>query len=325
MPKVVRLRYRDPNTGHDKYLQTNIEIHGTREKAKKYLEDKRDVIVDKLKQTKVKEPEAKDPEAKDPEAKDPETKEPDYSEVSKVELDNGCSPTDFNLMNMKFESSPLLDQIFNNLQFSPFTLDMDINKTGIGICIYGSGKSGKTYLLKHILDKYVSGKGCAVLMAENIHSDAYSQYPADIIKTDGYSPILIKAAARINKRLNNKYAFTFILDDIIDKKNDAKLESLYLTLRNSKLSCITLQQCVQNMKSTSRSNSNIHIFKKFNSPITVENYILKHYIGNYPPFKDLSTKDAVSLYFRITNTDYNFFVLDSLNNTLILCRGVDLK
>jgi hypothetical protein len=311
MVKVVRLRYIDPESNKAKFLQTNISIHGTREKAKKFLEDKRDVILGKAK--------AAEPKEQTEPAEPTETTE----EVVKINTKEECSK-DTNLMNMTFESSPKLDQIFNNLQFSPFRLDMDITKTGVGLCIYGSGKSGKTFLLRHILDKYVSGKGCAILMAENIHSSSYSEYPSDIIKTDGYSPALIKAAARINKRLNNRYAFTFILDDIIDKKNDAKLESLYLTLRNCKLSVITLQQCVQNMKSTSRSNSNIHIFKKFNSPITVENYILKHYLGNYPPFKDLSTKDAVALYFKITNTDYNFFVLDSLNNTLILCRGTDL-
>lgn len=314
MPKVVRLRYKDPETGKNKFLQTKIEIHGTREKAKKFLEDKRDVLLDKEKVVKIDTKEVVESDVEIPEV--PQT-EPPVEENKQI--------TSLNLMDIPVDSSPELDRIYSQLQYSPFSLDMDITKTGYSCTIFGSSKSGKSYLLKYLLDKYISGKGVAILSAQNIHNDIYSNYPRDIIRTDTYSPITIKAAARINKKLNNKYPFTFILDDIIDSKSDNRLESLYLTLRNSKVSVITLLQNVQLLKSTSRSNSNIIIFKKFNNAHTIENYVMKQYIGNYPPFKDLSMKDKINLYFKITNDGhFSFFVLDVLNNSLILCRGTDL-
>jgi len=321
MPTVKRLSYRHPLTNEKKFLQTNIAIHGSAEKARKFLEDKRDVIIENLKngvaeQISTKE-ELERPSLTTSDFKDKD----DNKELASSDRQDMTE----NLMDMPVEATPEIDRIYGELHFSPFHLDMDITKTGYSCTIFGSSKSGKSYLLKHLLDKYISGKGVSILSAQNIHNDVYSNYPSDLIKTDTYSPILIKASARINKRLNNRYPFTFILDDIIDSKNDSRLESMYLTLRNSKVSIITLLQNVQLLKSTSRSNSNIIIFKKFNNSYTIENYIMKQYIGNYPPFKDLKMSDKVNLYLRIMNDgNYNFFVLDVLNNTLILCKGTDL-
>ena len=311
MPKVTRLKYTDPKTGHIKWLQTNIEIHGSKDKARKFLEHKRDVLLGK--ETKTTEPTET--------TETTETTEPtETTELTRFKISDSS-----NLMDIPAESTPEIDRIYSELQFSPFKIDMDVTKTGYSVTIFGSSKAGKSYLLKYLLEKYISGKGIAVLSAQNIHSDIYSDYPKDIIKTDTYSPILIKAAARINKKLNNRYPFTFILDDIIDNKNDSKLESIYLTLRNSKVSVITLLQNVQLMKSTSRSNSNIIIFKKFNNPHTIQEYIMKQYIGGYPPFHDLKMVDKVNLYMKIMNDgNYNLFVLDVLNNSLILCKGTEL-
>ena len=310
---VVRTRYICPITNTPKFLQTKVNMHASRKDAKEFLDRKKKKILENK----------FDPDSADVENIEPE--EPKEPEM--IKLDDADGMQSDNLMNIPVESSAEIDRIYESLQFSPFKLNMDITADGHSISIFGSSKSGKTTLLKNLLKKYVTNKkSICVLSAQNAHSKAYKDYPKEIILTDNYSPILVKAAARINKKSNNKYPICFVLDDIIDAKNDRKLEDIYLTLRNSLISIIVLIQNVQLLRSTSRSNSNIVIFKKFNNPKTIEDYVMKEFLGNYPPFRDLRMNDKVNLYFKIMNDgNYNFFVLDVLENTLILCKGTDLK
>jgi len=244
-----------------------------------------------------------------------------------VKQDSMDGKDNLNLMDMAVESSPEIDRIYSELKFSPFNLNMDITDTGFSVTIVGSSKSGKTYLLKRLLEKYVTNKkSICILCAQNVHNNIYRGYPKDVIMTDAYSSTLVKAGARINKKMNNKFPICYVLDDIITVKNDSKLEDAYLTLRNSLVSIIVLIQNIQLLKSTSRSNSNIIIFKKFNNPKAIEEYVMKEYLGNYPPFRDLKMADKVTLYIKIMNDgNYNFFVLDVLDNSLILCNVRQLK
>jgi len=315
---VVRTRYIDPVTNTPKFLQTSIAKHANRDAAKKFLDEKKRKILEKANKEVFTDVTNVDEDI------DTSGTEPDSMVVGLADNEQG----ECNLMSISVESSPIINQIYDNLQFSPFKLDMDITKTGYSVTIFGSSKSGKTYLLEHLLKRYVTNKkSICILAAQNIHNNIYKDYPKDIIKTDAYSPLMVKAGARINKKLNNKFPICYVLDDIITMKNDKKLEDAYLTLRNSLISIIVLIQNIQLLKSTSRSNSNILIFKKFNNPLAIENYVMKEYLANYPPFRDLDKMSMkVSLYMKIMNDgNYNFFVLDVLENTLILCKGTDLK
>lgn len=309
---VVRLQFKDPTTNLTKYLQTDLDRHPNKEAARQFLLEKKRKIIEAGKN---KTPENIEDVDKDKDDKDPQM----------VQADNEGG--ECNLMNIPVESSQMLQDIYDNLTFSPFKLNLDIEDTGHSLTVVGSSKSGKTTLLKSLLDQYITNKKCiCVMAAHNMHNKIYKNYHKDIIKTDQYSNILVKAGARINKRLGNKFPFVYVLDDIITMKNDKKLEDCYLTLRNSLVSIIVLIQNIQLLKSTSRSNSNIIIFKKFNNPKAIEDYVMKEYLANYPPFRDLAMKDKVNLYMKIMNDgNYNFFVLDVLENTLILCKGTDLK
>ena len=308
---VVRTRYICPISGKPKFLQTNLSNHSCKKAAKEFLAEKKKMILSQnVKEVK---------EVK-------ETGEVKEVEVTKEEIKDMSNINEVNLMDIPIESSPHIDKIYNELKYSPFKLNMNINEDGHSCTIFGSSKSGKSYLLERLLKKYVTKKAICILSAQNAHSKIYKNYPKDIIITDSYSPIFIKAGSRINKKSNNKYPMCFVLDDIIDKKSDRGLEDIYLTLRNSMCSIIVLLQNIQLLKSTSRSNSNILIFKKFNNPFAISEYVMKQYLGNYPPFKDLNMSDKVTLYMKIMNDGhYNFFILDVLENTLILCRGTDLK
>jgi hypothetical protein len=298
MSKVVRLSYWDPKTAKNKYLQVNVDKFASREEAKKYLTDKRDRLKKGL-------------------SEDP-PKEEKKEEEKKVELPKELPNDETNLMDVQVDITPEMSAALAKLKYSDFNLKIT-PKTGTSITLFGASKSFKTTLLKRILEQYYS-KDCIILLcAENVHAEIYDDIPKNIIKLDHYAPALIQSMYMINKKLNNKYRFVVILDDIIDKKSDHYLEKLYLTLRNSRISIITSLQNIQLLKSTARGNSNIVIFRKFNQAKAVENYAMDEYLKNFPPFKDLKKNDKIALYMYITNK-HDYFVLDVLNNSLILCQ-----
>lgn len=306
----ARISYVSKKDHKLKFLQTAINKHETKEKAMIYLKE--------LKEKKKKEEENElhgttdkiDKDAIDDIVIDDAIDDPNKNIKTKTD-----ETILNNLMNEQMISTPKLDQIILNLKYSPFRLEVDPHETGSSITLFGSSKSYKTTLLKRILNEYYSEDTITLLCAQNLHAPIYNDLPDDIIKLDCYCAAMVKAMYRINKRTKNKYSFVVVLDDIIDEKNDKDIEKLFLTLRNAKISIITLLQHITLLKSSARSNSNIVIFRKFNQPAVIEQYVMKHYLKNYPPFKDLSMSDAVTLYMRITNT-HDFFVLDVLNNTL---------
>lgn len=297
---VVRTSYWSTKEKKNKYLQVGIAKYGSREAAKEFLEKKKKLMMERENGT--------DEKKEDPKE---EPKE-DTKEESKE--DN----TETNLMDMETEASPHLDQIISSIKYSPFRLEID-ETTGTSITIFGSSKSYKTTLLKRIIDKYYSKDCMPLLCAQNIHAPIYDDLNNNVITINHYSPNLVKSMAKINKKTKNKYRFLVILDDIIDSKNDKQLEQLYLTLRNAQISVICNLQNIQLLKATSRGNSNIVVFRRFNQDKAIEKYCMQEYLANFPPFKDLKMADKILLYRKITNK-HDYFVLDIINNTLILCK-----
>ena len=307
---VVRLNYWSKKDKKQKSLQTNLNKHESREKAKDFLKEKRDKALEK--EQKLMNPD-KEPEN---EPQNDEIK-PETTEIEQQKDNTDCETTNF--MDETVDSTPQLKEIIANLKYSPFKLEVDPDVTGSSITIFGSSKSYKTTILKRILRKYYSKDTLTLLCAQNIHAPIYKDIPKEIIKTDDYYPSAVMAMYRVNKRLDNRYPFVVVLDDIVDKKSDKDLEKLYLTLRNAKISVITLLQNVQLLKSTARGNSNIVIFRKFNQAKAIEEYVMKEYLANFYPFRDLRMCDKINLYMQLTNA-HNFFVLDVINNSLTLHR-----
>jgi len=304
---VVRLNYWSKLEKKQKSLQTNLNKHESREKAKQFLIEKRDKNLEK--ESKLMNADKKEeitPE--NTEQQDIITPEPDKKEEETT-----------NFMNETVDMTPELNNIITNLKYSPFKLEVNPDETGSSITIFGSSKSYKTTILKRILKKYYTKDTMTLLCAQNVHAKIYDDLPKEIIKTDDYYPATVMAMYKVNKKLNNKYPFVVVLDDIVDKKSDKDLEKLYLTLRNAKISVITLLQNVQLLKATARGNSNIVIFRKFNQAKAIEDYVMKEYLANFYPFRDLRMADKINLYMQLTNK-HNFFVLDVINNTLTLHR-----
>lgn len=304
MSKVVRLNYWSKLEKKQKSLQTNVDKHESREKAKEYLKEKRDKALEKEKLL-----------------MDKETKPEEITQPEQVIIPENNEKVDetINFMDATVESTPQIDTIIANLKYSPFKLEVNPDETGSSITIFGSSKSYKTTILKRILKKYYTKDTLTVLCAQNVHAPIYKDLPKEIIKTDDYCPELVTAMYKINKKTENKYPFVIVLDDIVDKKSDKDLEKLFLTLRNAKISVVILLQNIQLLKATARGNSNIVIFRKFNQAHAIEEYVMKQYLANFYPFKDLKMADKVNLYMKLTN-NHDFFVLDVLNNSLTLHR-----
>ena len=304
---VVRLNYWSKLEKKQKSLQTNLNKHESREKAKEYLIEKRDRNLEK--ERKLMDADKKDEKDEIQEVQ-PDINQPDVEQKEEQTT---------NFMNETVDMTPELNVIIANLKYSPFKLEVNPDETGSSITIFGSSKSYKTTILKRILKKYYTKDTLTLLCAQNVHAKIYNDLPNEIIKTDDYYPSAVMAMYKVNKKLNNKYPFVVVLDDIVDKKSDKDLEKLYLTLRNAKISVITLLQNVQLLKATARGNSNIVIFRKFNQAKAIEDYVMKEYLANFYPFRDLRMADKINLYMQLTNK-HNFFVLDVINNTLTLHR-----
>ncbi len=299
MPKAVKVSYWSTREQKTKYLQTNVSRHGSVEKAREYLED--------LKAVKLKE--------------DPMVQGPQSTGV--IDPNPSADPSEgYNLLDQALETNPQLDQIKSEIQYSDFNLEID-PETGLSITLFGASKSYKTYLLKRIIKKYFDKECIVLLCAQNVHAKIYEDLPSHVIKLDHYSKQLVRVMAEINKKCENYYRFVVILDDIITDKSEKNLEQLYLTLRNSRISVITCLQNIQLLKKTSRGNSNIVIFRKFNQDAPIMDYAMKEYLANFPPFKDLKMTEKVILY-RMFTQNHDYFVLDVLNNTLIVCKEEDI-
>lgn len=308
----IRTSYKSKTDGKTKYITTKLSLHKSREDAKEFLRKKREDAIlreDRYRAIKDGTESGIKPDEKEKQPENPE---------------NPDNPDDYNLMNVKVESTPMIDSIIANLKFSPFKLEVNPDETGSSMVIFGSSKSYKTTLLKRILKEYYSDDTITLLCAPNVHAKIYKDLPKEIIKSDEYLPDIVKSMYFINKKTDNKYPFVVVLDDVIDKKNDGDLEKLFLTLRNAKISVVVLLQNIQLLKSTSRGNANIVIFRKFNQSNVVEDYVMKHYLANFFPFRDLKMADKVSLYMKVTN-NHDFFVLDVINNTLTVHHEPELK
>jgi len=307
---VVRLNYWSKLEKKQKSLQTNLNKHESREKAKEYLIEKRDRNLEKEKKLMESDEKKQVPQ---------EQETAGTTGTTGQNADPVKEDQTTNFMNETVDMTPELNGIIANLKYSPFKLEVNPDETGSSITIFGSSKSYKTTILKRILKKYYTKDTLTLLCAQNVHAKIYQDLPNEIIKTDDYYPSTVMAMYKVNKKLNNKYPFVVVLDDIVDKKSDKDLEKLYLTLRNAKISVITLLQNVQLLKATARGNSNIVIFRKFNQAKAIEDYVMKEYLANFYPFRDLRMADKINLYMQLTNK-HNFFVLDVINNTLTLHR-----
>lgn len=187
-------------------------------------------------------------------------------------------------------------------------LDVELpeRKTGgVSFCLIGSTRSGKTTLLKHILKEYFS-KHITVLMSNSIHAPIYKEID-DCIKSPIYSHRVIKEGYEINRKTNNHYPFLFVLDDVVDKKNDKELLKLLTIYRNSGLSTIISLQSPILMNTAGRGNINFVCLGKMNSDENIEK-VVRMYLMSFLKGK---IDDKIREY-KLLTEDHFWFMVDNL-------------
>lgn len=187
-----------------------------------------------------------------------------------------------------------------------FEVELPEQKTGgVSFALIGSTRSGKTTLLKHILDKYFK-KHIKVLMSNSIHAPIYKDIP-DAIQSPVYTPRILKEGYEINRKCNNHYPLLYILDDVVDKKFDKELLKLLTIYRNSGLSAMISVQSPVLLNSASRGNINFVILMKLNSDESIEKvvrmYLMSYLKGNIA--------EKIRTYKQLTE-GHHFFLINNL-------------
>lgn len=181
-------------------------------------------------------------------------------------------------------------------------LEFPPQKTGgVSIGLIGSTRSGKTTLLKYLIDKYFD-EHIPILMSNSIHAPIYKEIDG-CIKSPIYSPRIIREGYEINRKCDNHYPFLFILDDVVDKKFDKELLKLLTIYRNTGLSAIISVQSPILLNSASRGNINFVMLGRLNSDESIEK-VVRMYLMSYLEGK---IEDKVRAYKKLTEN--HFFIL----------------
>ena len=203
-----------------------------------------------------------------------------------------------------------------------FNLNMPpVDSGGCSILMLGSGRSGKTTALKHILDNYFE-KHLGILYSQSAKSQAYSQMNYHNLPLSSvFIPECMNDAYHINKETQNHYPFLFILDDCPLVKNDKELLKLLTIYRNSAVSGIVCVQSPTLLNPTCRSNFTFVMLFKQNTTEQIEQTIKAWLRGYFP--KGWSYEQKIAWYKEATK-DHRFILIDNWNGTICLSK-IDLS
>lgn len=205
-----------------------------------------------------------------------------------------------------------------NIPDAKFELIMPPTETGgCSVLMIGSGRSGKTYALKHILDKYFK-KHCGAIFSQSAKAQAYKNMKYPLLPLcSTYIPELINASYRINKETKSHYPFMYVIDDCPLVKNDKELLKTLTIYRNSGISCI---QCVQTptlVNATCRSNFTYMMLFRCSATEQIEN-ICKFFLrGYFPPTWRMEDKIR---WYKDNTQDHHFIFIDQWGGTIQRCR-----
>ena len=182
---------------------------------------------------------------------------------------------------------------------------------GITIGLLGSTRSGKTTLLKHLLERYFE-KHISVLMSASIHAHVYDDINENIIKAPDYYPSIVKEMYNINRKIDNHYQFLNIMDDIVNKKFDKELLKSFTIYRNSGISSIICIQDPVLLNTAVRGNLNIVMLGYFNSDEKVEKAIRGFCYASIPG-KNIQEK---IVNYKALTKDHYWLCIDNLEGCI---------
>jgi hypothetical protein len=205
-----------------------------------------------------------------------------------------------------------------NIPDAPFVLTMpDVSTGGCSILMLGSGRSGKTTALKHIIDKYFK-KHVGAIFSQSAKAQAYEHMKYPLLPLSCvFIPELMNDAYHINMETKNHYPFFFVLDDCPLAKNDKQLLKLLTIYRNSGISGAVCVQSPTLLNPTCRSNFTFTMLFKQNSTEQIEQ-VIKAYLRGYLP-KDWNYEKKIE-WFRQQTADHHFIFIDNWNGTIQRCK-----
>ena len=200
-------------------------------------------------------------------------------------------------------------------------LDIEIERdTGSVLMLLGSSKSGKSYLTKHLYDRYYSDdKYLTVLYATNLDAPIYKDYSKDIVKTDKFIHEIPKIQNAIQKGTKLKYKFLNILDDCVDNttKNSMILKKLMVSMRNKNISSIINMQWSSMITKSNRNNAHYVFLLHFSTEEGAEDVIkkyLKSFLGCVGDNRR-SMGQMIKLYQKLTS-NYQFITIRTSDNRI---------
>lgn len=195
------------------------------------------------------------------------------------------------------------------IKFEPFDIEFQKNG-GISLGLVGSGRSGKTTFLGHILKKYFQNH-IGVLFTGSPQIDEYKKM--DILQHDAFVPAVVRDMSAINKATRNYYNFLVVLDDIVTEKNNKEILKCWTVYRNHFISSIISVQDVTLWNPAGRNNISIVCLFKLNTDDRIEKTI-KAYLKSYFP-SGTRMVDMIKWYKKATE-DHHFIVIDQLRNKI---------
>lgn len=201
----------------------------------------------------------------------------------------------------------------------PFVLTPPDPKTtgGCSVLMIGSGRSGKTTLLKHIMDTYFK-KHVGAIFSESAKAPAYQHMKYDLMPLAcTYIPELVKASYHINREIKNYYDFLYVLDDCPLAKNDKQLLKLLTIYRNSNISGIVCVQTPTLLNPTVRSNFTFVCLMKCNTAEQREAVVKGFLRGIFPQGW---TYDMKIRWYEKQTEDHSFLFINNLDGTICRCK-----
>lgn len=194
------------------------------------------------------------------------------------------------------------------------------DESASNICIFGASKSGKSTLIIEMIKQWILKDPHIIVVCFfgnlNIHTYDELLNNKNIVIFNGLKPSIIYTLWLVNSmRIDNKYEFLIIVDDIIQARNLEVLNNLAMSYRNQRLNSMFSLQSIMLINPSARNNSTLYMFLK--NKMNETQKIMDNFLNSNPHFINIKKKHKIVEYIRLTN-DYNIICNFPLNNEDLL-------
>lgn len=189
------------------------------------------------------------------------------------------------------------------------------HNTGNSMFIIGSSRSGKTYMLKKILEVWMEQDPLIIpiFFIGNRGAPIYKEIKNDFPFFDGLKASLVETLKIINTAIEKPYKFLIILDDILNVRYSDVVQNLALSYRNSMFSSIFLLQNATLIFKNARNNASVYLFSgntKYREALFLQKEYLQ-YLDFFRPVKNMG--DKIKLFQNVCK-NYGFIAYFPLIN-----------